>query len=199
MSHSTANDLTGQRYGRLVAQERAGRIGAHAAWTCACDCGVSKIVSARHLRFGSTRSCGCQRREGGPPRHGMCGSATYRTWQTMKQRCSYRGSINYHLYGGRGIRICSRWGSFENFLADMGERPHGMSLDRIDNNGNYEPANCRWSDRRTQAQNRRNNVLVTHNGETLTVAELARRAGLPRGVVGKRLSRGWSIDEAIRP
>ena len=199
MSHSTATDLVGQRYGRLTVLNRAGSFGRHSAWECACDCGNSKVVRANSLRRGNTRSCGCIVSEGNSTRHGQHRSKTYKIWSGMKQRCLCVSNANFSRYGGRGITVCERWLVFENFIADMGEKPAGMSLDRIDNDGNYEPGNCRWATIKTQARNMRSNVRWTHNGECLTIAEWAERAGIDRTLLRNRVARGWSIEEAMQP
>lgn len=127
----------------------------------------------------------------------MFGTPTYSSWADMVQRCTNPKRKRYADYGGRGIQVCDRWRKFENFLADMGPRPEGMELDRIENDGNYEPGNCRWSTPTTQSNNRRSNRLLSFNGETLTVADWARRTGISAPAIAKRLKRGWSIEKAL--
>lgn len=131
-------------------------------------------------------------------RHGMTGTTEYQAWRAMIDRCNNKTIKNYSNYGARGIKVCDRWlNSFENFLHDMGLRPTGLSLDRIDNNGDYAPSNCRWATRKEQQQNTRKSVTVTINGVTTTLAEHARLAGLPVGTVYTRYNRKWDIDKLL--
>ncbi len=155
---SALEDLAGQQFGRLTAIEVAVKKPS-VTWKCKCICGNTAEVRASYLKSGHTRSCGClhlERAETLNRTHGMTDTGTYRSWVAMRRRCTDKSYRDFHLYGGRGISVCERWmSSFENFLEDMGERPKGRTLDREDNDGNYEPGNCRWATPKEQRENRR--------------------------------------------
>jgi hypothetical protein len=163
-------DIAGQRYGRLVALER---VGTHptrnrALWRCACDCGAFALVCGVDLRVGKTLSCGCVQRLTAAARlqkHGLTDTAEFRVWRSMLTRCYNTRSKHYVNYGARGIQVCDSWRwSFVQFLADMGNRPScDLSIDRINNDGNYEPGNCRWATRIQQRRNRRD-YIAKHGG-----------------------------------
>jgi len=150
-------DLTGQRFGHLVAQWPIGRRCKRIVWLCLCDCGKTSVVFALNLRRMTSASCGCQssRATLGArlTTHGQTYTPTYKSWKCMLYRCANPNHEHWEYYGGRGIRVCERWLKFANFFADMGARPMGRSLDRINNDGNYEPGNCRWSTRSEQRLN----------------------------------------------
>ncbi len=196
-------DMVGRRYGKLVVVSRSGssKLG-HAMWECQCDCGSFKVVDGSNLRVGLVKSCGCMQydfmRGGLFKTHGMSGTSTYRTWASMRQRCNNENDDKYSRYGGRGIKVCDRWNDFENFYVDMGERPKGMTIDRLDNTKGYFLSNCRWAACRIQQNNRRNNRIILFNGKSQTIAQWSRDTGIPYSVIYSRLTRlGWTIEKSI--
>ena len=209
--------LDGQVFGRLTVISLAPppngvRYAKCRLWNVRCECGVEKTVEADRLATGHTRSCGCLRSDTIAAtnfRHGETSTringarctAEYRAWLNMIRRCSAETSKDWETHGGRGIRVCDRWlERFENFRADMGERPSAKhSLDRIDNERGYSPENCRWATQTQQAQNTRKNVYFEYKGERVCLAELARRVGVDSETLSARLKRGWSFDRAITP
>ena len=174
---SAAIDLTGQRFGHLTALVRNGQ-----RWLCQCDCGKKKSIQTTHLRSGATRSCGhligeatrkrCTK-HGCKPRGGNRQDPTYSTWCGMWTRCTNPNQNTWVNYGARGIKVCDRWKDFRVFLADMGERPEGCTLDRIDNDGDYCLENCQWQTLARQSRNKRNTLSLTYAGRTQPLADWA--------------------------
>ncbi len=193
-----ALNLTGQRFGMLLALKPCARGDRRTRWVCVCDCGVTKSVPTDHLvrKRQPVRSCGCKQ---GFVTHGMSNSKLYRTWMAMRARCQNPSQRAYRHYGGRGISVCPRWNeSFEAFVSDMGAPPFDRAeIDRIDVNGDYEPENCRWADRKTQMNNRRNNFRVEFRGETITLTQLAERTGVNVYALRSRLLKGETAETAV--
>lgn len=154
-----------------------------------CSCGTQRVVSCHSLRRGRSRSCGCKREDArlaSITKHGQHKSKTYSVWEAMLDRCRNPANPAYPDYGGRGITVCREWHQFAAFLRDMGDKPANMSLDRINNNGNYEPDNCRWADAKTQARNRRDNRMVVLNGKTMCATDAAQSLGIDPPTFWKR-------------
>ena len=190
----------GTRFGRLTAiSELRGNHGYQ--WLCRCDCGRETVSYLAKLRSGHTQSCGCLGLEHAKRMnrtHGMRHTPEYNSWVMMRNRCSNPTDKSFPRYGGRGIKVCDRWKqSFESFFEDMGSRPSGMSIDRIDVNGNYEPSNCRWATAHEQARNMRRNVFIEHMGERKVLGDWCREYGVPFPRVRARLIRGMSIGAAL--
>lgn len=170
------HNIIGRKFGRLSVvsltnkRQNRGRI-----FLCICDCGTSTEVLGTSLRRGLSKSCGCYSRQILSERkgnHGKTGTPEYYAWLDMRKRCLYKKHKNYNSYGGRGILICERWSDFKKFFVDMGNRPTSKhSLDRINNNGNYEPGNCRWATRYEQSFNRRNTIRFEYKGESKPLKE----------------------------
>lgn len=179
----------------------------HTLYECRCECGTVKHVRVDHLKrkVNPVLSCGCMRHRTGEeaPRfkHGMSRSSEHKSWSHMIERCTNENSVDWDLYGGRGVRVCERWQGeegFANFIEDMGRKPSSKhSIDRRDNNGNYEPGNCRWATASQQARNRRSNHLITFNRKTQCVADWADELSLDRRLLFSRLDDGWSFERCI--
>ena len=197
-------DRTGQVFGRLTVLEEA-ISGRNRKWRCQCLCGNVVIVQGGNLQRGVSRSCGCLHKELLRQRLTKHGSAaggqrtsTYQTWQSMLKRCSNPNNHHYHLYGGRGILVCERWKDFNNFLADMGEKPTGMSIERRDNDRGYEPDNCTWATNETQIRNRRVTRYVTICGQRLVIREACIKYGVPHTSVWTwRAQKRLTLTEAF--
>lgn len=196
-------DLVGQKFGRLTVVERAkNNKGGSARWLCQCKCDKRVVVQASNLKNKNTQSCGCLQKEMAYKSnyvHGCCdkNNPTYQTWQQMVQRCTNPNNKSYKNYGSRGIHVCEAWLKFENFLQDMGKHPKGMTLDRVDNDGNYCKENCRWTTYKQQNRNYRRNILIKINDETKCLMEWCERYGLKYQTIYMRLRRGWTIEEAL--
>lgn len=210
-------DLTGQRFGRLVALQFVGRVNDRTLWRCKCDCGKETITGYSNLYSGITRSCGCLGDENRKDtrfkkRRSVSREFEFQEnldkhplrliWKSMLMRCNNPHVKNYNNYGGRGIKVCDRWSGnlgFENFVNDMGERPTPEhTLDRIDYNGDYEPSNCRWATTEQQMNNRTDNSRIILNGESITCSQLCKRYGFYRAYVTHLIHDGVDVNEVIR-
>jgi hypothetical protein len=193
----------GDRFGRLTVIAFLGTQGRYPRVRCQCDCGHITEPHWYNLKSGGTLSCGCLHEEIISARfttHGRSRTPEYFVWRLMKTRCLLASGKDFQRYGARGIRVCDRWrSSFANFLADMGPRPTPQhSIDRINNDGHYEPSNCRWATARTQRENQRRTRFYTFNGHTGTLKDLATRAGISYSMVHQRMKKpNWTIEEAM--
>jgi len=207
MGHGVGfQDLTGAVFGRLEVVRLYSKGGGHTRWWCRCRCGREKAVLAHHLKSRRSPSCGCAIRRNCYPvqvtlgQHGKTNTPEHRIWCGMLQRCFDPSSSSYQRYGGRGITVCDGWLNFDAFLKDMGVCPSSLySLDRFPNiDGNYEPSNCRWATAKEQNRNRRDNRILTHNGQSLTLAEWSEVTGLERSTIANRINKlGWSVSKSL--
>lgn len=202
------DDLTGRRFGRLVVVrfDRTER-GRSSFWFCRCDCGTEKVVNRNQLlhKDEPTRSCGCLQKEKARAnkKHGMWNDGIYDIWTAMKQRCSNRNHPSYPDYGGRGIRVCSRWKDFSNFLKDMGHPSNlgigGVYLERKNNNKGYRKSNCIWATIGEQLLNRRNTIYLEHAGERKPLLSWCREKGFRYGTALARFHLGKSFEQIFKP
>ncbi len=190
-------DLTGVRFGFLTIKKFNGYKSNYTQfWECLCDCGNIVIVSKPNLTSNHTKSCGCYKNYEYCTTHKMTDTRVYEIWIGMKQRCNNPNYAPFKKYGARGIKVCDRWlESFENFLADMGEPPTSKhSIDRIDNNGNYQPSNCRWATPEEQGCNRRTNVVIKFNDKEQCLSKWCKELNLDYRSTHGKLRRGKSIE-----
>lgn len=188
----------GKRFGKLTVIKYAGIINHKSSWVVRCDCGTTKIIAGFNLtkKKGGTKSCGCLR--GGITTHGMSNTPEYRIWRAMLNRCQNPNAKCFHNYGERGIKVCERWQSFDNFIADMGRRPSPRhTIERVDNDDNYCPKNCIWATRKKQARNTRVNHILTLDGRTMCITDWSRETGINASTISFRLKSGWSIRRTL--
>jgi len=196
--------MTGQVFGRLTVIEFAFVDKYRQAhWLCKCECGNSKVINGKALRCGDTRSCGCINLERiktmSTIKHNYYGTRLYKTWANMKTRCSNPNASRYSNYGGRGISVCDEWQEFINFkdwALSTGYKDN-LTIERIDVNGNYEPANCRWATRKEQANNMTTSHLITYKNETKTMSQWADVLGFELDTLKRRIYLGWSVEKAF--
>lgn len=200
-------DLAGQKFGRLTVIRSAGTQNNRAMWLCRCECGKELIVEGHKLRNGNTKSCGCYQRDRAKEsqtRHNGSSSRLYGVWACMVQRCTNPNNNSYKRYGARGIKVCNDWldfGKFQEWAMANGYNPNAKrnecTLDRINNNGNYESSNCRWITHKEQTHNTRRNHNITINGETHCISEWARIYNIKRETIKDRILSGWDEVKAV--
>ena len=209
-----AHDLTGQKFGRLTVIKRVESLVQPSGqrktrWLCKCDCGNEKIIQSSQLKSGMTKSCGCLSREKSRERlfaHGLRRTRLYALWCNIKSRCFNPNNAHYKDYGGRNITICNEWKdnfmSFHDWAFDNGynekAKKYECTIDRIDNNKDYCPDNCRWITMKEQTRNKRNNIVLTYNGETHCLMDWAEIVGIGYNTLLSRINKyGWSIEKAL--
>lgn len=197
-------DLVGRRFGKWEVLRRSTSRPTPTKWVCRCECGTVRDVVGASLTRGVSKCCGCDRAnlaatlKSRSTTHGRTNTPEWRAWNGMLARCYTPSHTSFHLYGGRNVQVCERWRqSFDNFFADLGERPAGCSLGRIDNARDYSPENVRWETDREQMNNTRSNRLLTYGGLTLTVAQWSRRTGISYTAIWQRLDSGWTVEDAL--
>lgn len=190
----------GERYERLQVIDRAPNKSpsdTNARWRCLCDCGRTVIAYGQDLAREKHKSCGCLNASR-ITKHGMAHNPVYRVWIEMRRRCQVPSHPSFHNYGGRGICVDPRWEDFSNFYADMGQRPNGGSIERIDNSGPYSKENCKWASNKEQHNNKRTNRLLTAFGRTQTVAQWSAEFGIPWTTIRSRIERyNWPVESAV--
>lgn len=196
-------DITGKKYGKLTVIEQSGKDKHNnILWKCQCECGNVTSVSGYRLRNGVVKSCGCFRKEFPAKRfrrHGLRHHPLYVIWVDMRRRCETEKDCRYKDYGGRGISVCEEWHDFQTFYnwAIKAGYKEELSIDRIDNDENYTPQNCRWATREEQANNKRNNRPICIDGETKNLFQWCRQYNINPSTVITRINRGWSEKDAI--
>lgn len=205
------HDLTGKTFGRLTVlglSDLKNTKNRSRLWVCVCTCGNIVIKDTKHLNNGHAKSCGCLQKEhmnefkekfAGRVTHGMSRERLFRIWSSMIKRCSDEKYVGYMDYGGRGITVCDEWKDLETFVGWANSHGYSddLSIDRIDNNSGYCPDNCRWVDNYVQANNKRNNTLITYRNETHTLPEWSRITGIKQCTLRYRLKAGWQVNDII--
>lgn len=196
-------DLLGQKFNWLTVIDWVIN-GTRGKWLCKCDCGNERFAKSNELTTGHITSCGCQKSDSISKSttkhktiHGKSRSKINTTWKHIKSRCLNKNSKDYKNYGGRGIKICDKWLTFEGFYEDMGDIPKNMSIDRIDNNGNYCKENCKWSTKKEQNNNRRNTTFLECFGQKKTMKEWCEIKELSYKLLHRRIVLGWDVKRAL--
>lgn len=198
--HHSSKDNVGKRVGRLFIVSVIPTTNQHSRYLCRCDCGNEKEFWHSAIFQANVDSCGCRTSEKCSIRstkHGMSSSSVYKVWAGMKDRCLNKKNKFYCHYGERGIKVCTRWLVFENFIADMGPRKRGLTIERINNEGDYEPSNCRWVTRKVQQRNRRCSINLTVGGRTACISQWADERCMNRNTIVGRLKAGWTHEKAV--
>ncbi len=198
----TVKDITGNKYGRLTVLGLDSIRNRSSYWLCLCECGNEKVVRNDCLKSGNTQSCGCLNHEHGRVIHGLVRTRLYRIYHAMKQRCYNPNANRYDRYGERGIRICDEWlNSFSAFAewAISNGYADGLTIDRINNDGNYEPSNCRWVTQRVQMRNTSRNTIIEYNGERRILTDWCELYGVDTATAVQRIARGWTLDRVFKP
>lgn len=198
---ATTPSLYGQKFNKLTVIGLAKRENYRSFWECICECGNKTVVREDHLKSGSTKSCGCYLVTKNIVKNGKkFNKPMYNLWRDMVDRCTNKNNKRYSSYGGRGITVCDKWLTFYGFYRDMGDKPSGKSLDRIDNNKGYSRENCRWATPTEQNNNKRNSHYLTFNGKTQTITQWARELNINKGTLQTRIvKQKWPIERALSP
>lgn len=203
MAKTSSIGLEGNVYNRWLVVAYSHKKLPHHYYLCRCECGNEAVVQANSLKTGISKSCGCHRREVASEihkKHGLCDHPAYQSWVAMRRRCFDPMFSGYESYGGTGITVCEKWQTFEGFWDDMAATwAPGLSIDRINNHGNYEPGNCRWATDIEQANNKRNNHVLNTPWGKLSMADAARKAGLSRSALKHRVERNWPESRLFEP
>lgn len=198
-----ALDLSGLKKGMLSVLDRVENpLKNGTLWNVVCDCGVQRTMRGIVIQNPGTKSCGCIKKSVGADRnrtHGARNTRAFSVWSSMRQRCTNQKFRYFADYGGRGIKVCDRWQVFAAFLADMGQPPEGSTLERVNNDGDYEPSNVRWASKKEQANNRRSSRWIQHAGKLQTLQQWADQTGIKRATIAFRLDSGWPPDRALLP
>lgn len=194
-------DMTGNRYGRLTVLSDCGtHPRCHKLYLTICDCGESKAIIGSHMASGKISSCGCLKRESDSKKflkHGKFKDKEYSIWLAMRDRCINPNNKNYINYGARGITVAKEWDDYSVFINDMGKRPMGHSLERLENSKGYSKDNCKWATVKEQVRNTRQNINITYDGKTMCLTDWADELGLPRPTLHYRIHAGWDLDKAL--
>lgn len=195
-------DFTGLKFSRWFVKEFSHTKDRQSYWHCICDCGNKAVVAGTRLKCGKSKSCGCwtiEKTKENNTTHGLSHTKTYWIWYGMISRCTKSDYRHFANYGGRGIKVCERWMDFPSFLQDMGHSSEGMEIERINNNGNYEPSNCRWATRKEQCRNMRNNVMFTYNSQTKLLIEWSEETGISYNCLRYRIKAKWPEKDLFKP